>query len=93
MYDNFNRVPVQRVEAGDICAFSGLSDASIGETINNPDHINPLPTIAVSSAALATKRRLCASLQSYSVQIQSRCGWLCSLTLLVLFAPVSCMPC
>ena len=48
MYDNFNRVPVQRVEAGDICAFSGLSDASIGETINSPAHVSPLPTIAVS---------------------------------------------
>ena len=52
VYDNFNRVPVQRVEAGDICAFSGLSDACIGETINSPDNINPLPTIAVSLLGL-----------------------------------------
>lgn len=47
VYDNFNRVPVQRVEAGDICAFSGLPDAAIGETINNPAHLSPLPSITV----------------------------------------------
>ncbi|KAK9797730.1 hypothetical protein WJX73_002120 [Symbiochloris irregularis] len=47
VYDNFSRVPVERVEAGDICAFAGLSNASIGETINNPASPRPLPSIEV----------------------------------------------
>lgn len=47
VYDNFNRVPVDEVQAGDICALTGLGDVAIGETIccrNNPV---PLPTITV----------------------------------------------
>lgn len=49
VYDNFNRVPAERVEAGDICAFTGLSDVGIGETVCARDAPNALPTIEVSS--------------------------------------------
>ena len=58
VYDNFSRVPAERVEAGDICAFAGLSDASIGETINNPASPAPLPTIAVRPHAQLPARCL-----------------------------------
>ena len=47
VYDNFNRVPAERVEAGDICAFTGLSDVGIGETVCPRDKPVALPTIEV----------------------------------------------
>lgn len=58
VYDNFNRVVAERVEAGDICAFTGLSDVGIGETVCARDRPNPLPTIEVSCFCL------CANFQS-----------------------------
>ncbi len=48
VYDNFNRVPAERVEAGDICAFTGLGDVGIGETVCARDSPIALPTIEVS---------------------------------------------
>ena len=48
MYDNFNRVPAERVEAGDIVAFTGLGDVGIGETVCAKDKPLALPTIEVS---------------------------------------------
>ncbi|KAL0017719.1 hypothetical protein WJX77_002923, partial [Trebouxia sp. C0004] len=45
VYDNFNRVPAERVEAGDICAFTGLGDVGIGETVCARDSPIALPTI------------------------------------------------
>ncbi|DBB06337.1 TPA: hypothetical protein ACH3X1_011906 [Trebouxia sp. C0004] len=47
VYDNFNRVPAERVEAGDICAFTGLGDVGIGETVCARDSPIALPTIEV----------------------------------------------
>ena len=52
MYDNFNRVPAERVEAGDICAFTGLGDVGIGETVCARDSPIALPTIEVSQPCL-----------------------------------------
>ena len=46
-YDNFARSPVEEVGAGDICAFTGIADAAIGETLCDPSAVEPLPTIAV----------------------------------------------
>ena len=47
VYSNFIRTPVEQVEAGDICAFTGLPGVSIGETICDPADVRPLPTIEV----------------------------------------------
>lgn len=47
VYDNFNRVPAERVEAGDIVAFTGLGDVGIGETVCAKDKPLALPTIEV----------------------------------------------
>ena len=47
VYDNFARAAVETVRAGDIAAFTGLGDVSIGETVCATDAIDPLPTIAV----------------------------------------------
>lgn len=52
VYDNFSRSPVDDVDAGDICAVTGLSDVSIGETICSREQPEPLPTITVSAPCL-----------------------------------------
>ena len=31
VYDNFNRVPVDEVESGDICALTGISDIMVSQ--------------------------------------------------------------
>ncbi|KMZ64577.1 GTP-binding elongation factor [Zostera marina] len=47
VYENFSRVPVETVEAGDICAVCGISDIMIGETIADKISGKPLPAIKV----------------------------------------------
>ncbi len=47
VYDNFSRAAVDMVDAGDICAVTGLSDVGIGETICSREQPEPLPTITV----------------------------------------------
>ncbi|KAK9842368.1 hypothetical protein WJX84_007744 [Apatococcus fuscideae] len=47
VYDNFARVPAETVMAGDICALTGLSDVTIGETVCDKDQPSALPTITV----------------------------------------------
>ena len=49
VYDNFSRAPADEVDAGDICAVTGLPDVSIGETICSRAQPEPLPTITVST--------------------------------------------
>jgi GTP-binding protein len=46
-YSGMNRVDVESVEAGDICAVSGIEGVSIGETITDIDDPRPLPTIEI----------------------------------------------
>jgi len=46
VYDNFVRQNVDEVFAGDICAFAGIPDVMIGETIMT-EGAEPLPTIKV----------------------------------------------
>ena len=58
MYDQFQRVPTDRVGAGDICALTGLSDVGIGETICDRSKPDPLPTIKVMHAYQTTSLRL-----------------------------------
>lgn len=52
VYSNFVRTPVDEVEAGDICALTGLANVGIGETLCDPSAPNPLPTIEVGAAYL-----------------------------------------
>jgi GTP-binding protein len=46
-YVGMNRVDVESVEAGDICAISGIDNVSIGETITDIADPRPLPTIDI----------------------------------------------
>ncbi|XP_022939574.1 putative elongation factor TypA-like SVR3, chloroplastic [Cucurbita moschata] len=47
VYEKFNRVPVGKVQAGDICAVCGVDDIQIGETIADKQYGKPLPAIKV----------------------------------------------
>ncbi|CAD5170865.1 unnamed protein product [Musa acuminata subsp. malaccensis] len=47
VYENFSRVPVEQVQAGDICAVCGINDIMIGETIADKSSGKALPTIRV----------------------------------------------
>jgi GTP-binding protein len=53
VYDNFNRVQVDEVKAGDICAFTGIGDIGIGETICSPEAPVALPTIQVEEPTVS----------------------------------------
>ena len=53
VYDNFSRVGVDEVQAGDICALTGIQDIMIGETICSKDAPNALPTIKVEEPTVS----------------------------------------
>eukprot|EP00878_Enallax_costatus_P000897 GHUV01001025.1.p1 GENE.GHUV01001025.1~~GHUV01001025.1.p1 ORF type:complete len:709 (+),score=211.80 GHUV01001025.1:186-2129(+) len=53
VYDNFSRTPVEEVQAGDICALTGIQDISIGETICQRENPDPLPTIKVEEPTVS----------------------------------------
>jgi GTP-binding protein len=42
------RVPCDNITAGDIVAFSGLPDITIGNTLCAPDHVEPLPFVKIN---------------------------------------------
>ncbi len=47
-FDGLNKVPVEAAGAGEIVAFSGISDITIGRTICQPDAVEPLPFVKIS---------------------------------------------
>lgn len=47
-----NRVDMLEASAGDIVGVAGLADMNVGETVCEPDHPLPLPTIHVSEPTL-----------------------------------------
>lgn len=47
VYENFGKVSKDLVEAGDICAITGLGDVMIGQTIADRANGVALPTITV----------------------------------------------
>ncbi len=53
IYKGLNRVEVDKTYSGDIVQISGISDISIGDTLNNPDHINPLPALIIEEPTLS----------------------------------------
>ena len=46
------RIEVEEVGAGDICAVAGLEDISVGETICNIDHVDPLTPLHIDEPTL-----------------------------------------
>lgn len=47
-FDGLGKNPVQEASAGEIVAFSGISDITIGRTICAPDVVEPLPFVKIS---------------------------------------------
>ena len=52
VFDGLARVEVDEVMAGDIAAVAGIEDITIGETITDPDHPMPLPTIDIEEPTI-----------------------------------------
>jgi GTP-binding protein len=57
-FSGLDRVPVDEVQAGDICAIAGLSDATIPDTIASPEVTEPLPAIPVDPPTLTMTFRI-----------------------------------
>jgi GTP-binding protein len=53
VYDNFSRVTVEEVQAGDICAVTGIQDIGIGETLCSKEAPVALPTIKVEEPTVS----------------------------------------
>ena len=53
VYDNFSRVGVDEVQAGDICALTGIQDVTIGDTICQKESPVALPTIQVEEPTVS----------------------------------------
>jgi GTP-binding protein len=57
-FRGLDRVPVEEVEAGDICAVAGLTEATIPETIADPAVTQPLSAIPIDPPTLAMTFRI-----------------------------------
>ena len=51
-YTSHGRSPIQEASAGEIVAFSGIADITIGRTICAPDAIEPLPFVKISEPTM-----------------------------------------
>ena len=52
-FRGLNKVPVEKVESGDIIAFSGIENISIGDTVSDNDNPAPLPRIEVDEPTVS----------------------------------------
>ena len=53
VYRGLKRVPVKEAECGDIVVVSGIADISIGETICDPEHPDPMEMIHIEEPTLS----------------------------------------
>ena len=53
IYEGLNRVEVDKAYSGDIVQISGIADISIGDTLNNPENILPMPPIQIEEPTLS----------------------------------------
>ena len=52
-FEGLNRVPVQEVLAGDIAVVSGFDEMSIGDTLCDPECVEPLPAIVLDEPTIS----------------------------------------
>lgn len=52
LFDGLARVDTEEAVAGDIVAIAGIPDITIGETITDPEHPLPLPTIHIDEPTI-----------------------------------------
>lgn len=57
-FEGLSRREVQRIEAGDLCAVTGLEEFEIGDTICDPDHPDPLPAVSVDEPTISMTFRI-----------------------------------
>jgi len=53
VYEGTERIKVDQVQAGDICAITGLEGFDIGDSICDPENPEPLPTIAIDEPTMS----------------------------------------
>ncbi len=53
VYEGIKRKPVTEAKSGDIVIIAGIPDISIGETVCDKDHIDPLPPIHIDEPTLS----------------------------------------
>ena len=51
-FDGLGRTPIQQASAGEIVAFSGISDITIGRTVCDPLNAEPLPFVKISDPTI-----------------------------------------
>ena len=51
-FQGIKRVELESASAGDMVAVAGITDINVGETINLPNHIDPLPLIRLDEPTL-----------------------------------------
>ncbi len=52
-FEGLKRVEVQSASIGDIVAVSGIENLNIGETICDPEHVDPLPFVKIDEPTLS----------------------------------------
>jgi GTP-binding protein len=52
-YEGLERKPVEAVHAGDIAVVAGIDELSIGDTLCDPEHEEPLPAIRVDEPTIS----------------------------------------
>ena len=51
-FDGLGKNPIQEAGAGEIVAFSGMADITIGRTIRAPEQVEPLPFVKISDPTI-----------------------------------------
>ncbi len=51
-YDGLSKTPVQEAKVGDIVAFSGIEDITIGNTVCDPSRVEPIPFVKISEPTM-----------------------------------------
>ncbi len=57
-FEGLGRSDAQRVDAGDLCAVTGIDGLDIGDTICDPDHPNALPAVTVDEPTVSMQFRI-----------------------------------
>lgn len=52
-FEGLKRVEVPQAMAGDLIAVSGIADLNIGETICDPEHVEPLPFVKIDEPTIS----------------------------------------
>jgi len=52
-FEGLKRVEIEEASAGEIVAVAGISDISIGETLCDPEHIEPLPFVHIDEPTVS----------------------------------------